>query len=143
MPVAINVHKHEYYRIRHDKTPSPRTTISGIIRGILSIYSRIIFLYPNYPIRHHPINPKNMDLKNLEVSHGGPWWPMVASGFSPSPPSSLFGLGRFMTARNAGSVIAGVTTLLHILDSSPQGIYWSKGDPRSPKGAMNAVLNAA
>lgn len=32
---------------------------------------------------------------------------------------------RFMTARNAGSVIAGVTTLLHILDSSPQGIYWS------------------
>jgi hypothetical protein len=68
---------------------------------------------------------------------------MVASGFPPSPPSSLFGLGRFMTARNAGSVIAGVTTLLHILDSSPQAIYWSKGDPRSPKGAMNAVLNAA
>lgn len=32
---------------------------------------------------------------------------------------------RFMTARNAGSVIAGVTTLLHILDSSPQAIYWS------------------
>lgn len=32
---------------------------------------------------------------------------------------------RFMTARNAGSVIAGVTTLLHILDSSPQATYWS------------------
>lgn len=32
---------------------------------------------------------------------------------------------RFMTARNAGSVIAGMTTLLHILDSSPQAIYWS------------------
>jgi len=32
---------------------------------------------------------------------------------------------RFMNARNASSVIAGMTTLLHILDSSPQAIYWS------------------
>ncbi|CAJ1450475.1 unnamed protein product, partial [Effrenium voratum] len=31
---------------------------------------------------------------------------------------------RFMNARNAGSVIAGMTTLLHIFDSSPQAIYW-------------------
>ena len=94
MPVAINVHKHEYYRIRHDKTPSPRTTISGIIRGILSIYSRIIFLYPNYPIRHHPINPKNMDLKNLEVSHGGPWWPRVFLHPLPLRSSDSAGLWR-------------------------------------------------
>ncbi|CAE7511654.1 unnamed protein product, partial [Symbiodinium sp. KB8] len=32
---------------------------------------------------------------------------------------------RFMNSRNAASVIVGIRTLRHVLDSSPQAIYWS------------------
>ena len=41
-----------------------------------------------------------------------------------------------MDARNASSVIAGMTTLLHILDSSPQAIYWSWESQQSPLGPI-------
>eukprot|EP00439_Symbiodinium_sp_Y106_P078153 s93_g16.t4 len=38
---------------------------------------------------------------------------------------------RFMNSRNAASVIVGIRTLRHVLDSSPQAIYWSFIDLRA------------
>ncbi len=54
------------------------------------------------------------------------------------PPTSR--CARFMDARNASSVIAGMTTLLHILDSSPQAIYWSWESQQSPLGPIDGKL---
>lgn len=62
---------------------------------------------------------KFADLWYINKSH---WHIQIWKVFNPT---KILVCARFMNARNASSVIAGMTTLLHILDSSPQAIYWS------------------
>lgn len=80
-----------------------------------------LYRYPS--ILSHPSQPQRLDKVCRSLIYKSHWHIQIWKVFNPT--NKHLGCARFMNARNASSVIAGMTTLLHILDSSPQAIYWS------------------